>query len=370
MHDTHDQAQRFADADANGDQQLDFDEFYSMMPEKLRSEFGTDCIREWFDAADTDSSGQLSISEYFLWTLKNATSKYGDDVMRAVFFKYDPDESGVLDLREFQKVCDDTGFGLVANSIFQTLDPNRSGTISYQELVLGAESGQLVDDRTQRMLSSLIQTYNTAIKDEQHSVDTTNWKVTGDSIDELRTQMRKLINDTGAPVIDIVRKFDVDAERAVTIDQMEFLQAMRTHFGYRGRLDVVDQLFSSLDTDGSGVIGFDELYEFIRGKRHSLDKRSKRIRDMTLEPPPNAGYALEDIAWDEAALQLCLHKMMMRHGVSSYDVIRAWDKNGNRELEESEFLSNIGSFFRKQPKLWKVGNGLLLALPRSSVPRP
>jgi hypothetical protein len=31
------------------------------------------------------------------------------------------------------------------------------------------------------------------------------------------------------------------------------------------------------------------------GKRHSLDKRNKRVREMTMQPPPDAGYSLDEV---------------------------------------------------------------------------
>ena len=157
LQDTHDQARRFADVDADGNQQLDFDEFYALMPEKVRSDIGTGLIREWFDAADADHSGELSISEYFLWSMQNATEKHGGGVLRAIFSKYDPDASGRLDMYEFQRVCDDAGFGLVAHNIFRALDPNHSGTIEYGELERALKSGKATDERTQRLLSTLVQ---------------------------------------------------------------------------------------------------------------------------------------------------------------------------------------------------------------------
>ena len=46
-------------------------------------------------------------------------------------------------------------------------------------------------------------------------------------------------------------------------------QAMRRHFGFKGHKVVIDGVFRSLDTDGGGQIGFDELFEMIRGFRRA-----------------------------------------------------------------------------------------------------
>ena len=88
-----------------------------------------------FTAADVDASGELSISEYFLWSLQNAVELHGKDALKEIFARYDPDHTGQLDMREFQRACDDTGFGAVAAKVFRALDPDASGAISYAELI-------------------------------------------------------------------------------------------------------------------------------------------------------------------------------------------------------------------------------------------
>ena len=45
------------------------------------------------------------------------------------------------------------------------------------------------------------------------------------------------------------------------IDNMEFIKAMRNRFGCNVTPWVLDEVFRSIDTDGSGEIGFDELFE-------------------------------------------------------------------------------------------------------------
>ena len=61
------------------------------------------------------------------------------------------------------------------------------------------------------------------------------------------------------------------------IDGGEFHRCVRERFGYGGKAEVLTAIFGGLDTDGSGTIGFDELFEFIKGRRHSLDPRGKPL---------------------------------------------------------------------------------------------
>lgn len=58
------------------------------------------------------------------------------------------------------------------------------------------------------------------------------------------------------------------------------------------------QVFDTIDTDRSGYIGFDEMFEFIRGRRHSLDRRSQRVKHLSIAPPPGAVWSLEDVEWE------------------------------------------------------------------------
>ena len=75
--------------------------------------------------------------------------------------------------------------------------------------------------------------------------------------------------------------------------------------------------------------------EFIRGKRHSLDERNKRLRAMRLEPPGNGtkhAIPLADLSWDAETLRLLLQQMLSKYGVGTADVMRVWDSSGDGSL--------------------------------------
>lgn len=115
---------RFAEADADGNMSLDFDEFYACLPPKLRETFDTSTIRTWFNEADLDASGALSMSEFFLFTLRNAADVHGSNVVHDIFAQFDQDGSGSIRIREFQRRCDELGFGAVGHQLFRALDPD------------------------------------------------------------------------------------------------------------------------------------------------------------------------------------------------------------------------------------------------------
>ena len=79
---------RFAEFDHDGNERLDFEEFYAMFPRRVRESHSADEIRNWFAAADADHSGELSINEFFVWTLSGAAAQHGANSLRAICEKY------------------------------------------------------------------------------------------------------------------------------------------------------------------------------------------------------------------------------------------------------------------------------------------
>lgn len=356
LNDTELDARRFMEADDNGDMQLSFDEFFQMQPSPTRKKFGYKQIREWFDDADTDKSGTVSIGEYFTWTLRNAAENHGWDVMSHVFAKYDTDRSGQLTMREFQRACDDTGFGSVAPFIFRTLDPDGSGEISYHELMGVLQANRPKDASTQQMLAAMLKSnYEQAQVQSKAALQAAIAKASlqGSTVDELRTHMRWILHKSGAQVVDIMELFDVDTSRERSIDLPEFRNALRQSFRYAGPMSVMDKLFAVLDEDGTGTIGFDELFEFVKGKRHSLDPRNKQVDSLSLLAA-DAKYTLEEVAWSEDTLRHLMHAMMTRRRIGPLDLINAWDQNGDRQVTESEFLEQLERMFGDATQLWLV----------------
>lgn len=89
---------------------------------------------------------------------------------------------------------------------------------------------------------------------------------------------------------------------------------------------VIDAVFHSMDKDDSGVVGFDELYEFIHGHRHSLDARNKRVLHLSIVPPNHA--TLDELRWDGDvgvwALRNLLIDMLLRAKAGPADLLREW----------------------------------------------
>ena len=85
---------RFAEYDQDGDQKLDFEEFYAMQPQRLKDRYTVDEVRVMFNKADANSDGTLSINEFFMWTMSNNVAQFGASALKEMLTKYDGNGSG------------------------------------------------------------------------------------------------------------------------------------------------------------------------------------------------------------------------------------------------------------------------------------
>jgi len=137
----------FLKADVDGDNELNFDEFCAMAPERVLSETAATRtsmtmadLRALFNAIDTDGNGAISIQELFVWVLSIVTldgkESGGVATMDQIFRRYDASSEGKLDASELAVIAED--FGLSASdsmALFCELDVDCSGTICYTDLV-------------------------------------------------------------------------------------------------------------------------------------------------------------------------------------------------------------------------------------------
>lgn len=292
----------------------------------------------------------------------------GKDALTKAFEQYDSNRSGQLDIEEFGKACAVLGFGAAKSEIFQALDANGSGVLTYKELIDGLmhDIGQ-VPSSAKAMLQALVLSTITPSHEGTASastaIDTSTWVIKGQTIESVRTELQRLMNESGAMVADLIRVFDEDANATeVQIDDVEFDHGMR-RFGYKGRPQVLKEIFKSMDSDGSGQVGFDELYEFIHGKRHSLDPRDRVKLDMKLEPPD--GYDLEDLVWDGIdgvrALRVMLMAMLLRCKAAPTHLLRELTNvskqqrgSARKGIDRKEFVQHMHDCFfsHADPEFW------------------
>lgn len=177
----------------------------------------------------------------------------------------------------------------------------------------------------------MIWTYQTGVKEEARktAIDTTRWVIKGRDVPSIRAELQGLLRKSGGHVADLMKVFNLASfggeEEDRYINDVAFSATMR-RCGYHGTQEVLDQAFDSMDLDGNGTISFHELYEFVRGRRHSLDPRTKKDRQggTHLEPPP--GIELDEIAWDIEVLRVLMKQMMERCRISPAELLISWTR--------------------------------------------
>ena len=375
-------ATRFAEHDADGDQALSFDEFYTMQPQRIKETRSVEEMRAWFDAMNVNGkatediepvtelacscalietlvtaqtrrnvlvrtgNGYLSIDEFFVWSLGRAAVKLGAGSLVAFFEKFDKDRTGFLDPREFLKLCRYTGFGSGADTIFRALDSDHSGVLSYPEFSTIRATNADPNFKCNQVM---------AVDGAFDTVDTAGWRIRGTTAEDVKRELQELLQSSGAHVSDMIRIFDTGSDTGIMlIADVEFYSAMREKLDFRGPGHVLQDIFRSLDTDGTGQIGFDEMFEFVRGYRHSLDQRKRMQEALKIQPPPGAAYTINDIVWNVETLRTLMQQMIARSGVGTTHLIDNWDKSGDGELSMREFSKAVETcFIDLDPKLWQ-----------------
>ena len=110
-----------------------------------------------FDDFDLDGSGEISYAEYVCYALRDKLKKESSRVMD-VFKKFDADGSGEIDKAEFRKAINAMGWEAswdvyLLDEVFDTIDTDGSGTLSFQEMSKQLRSGLMM----KKSLSSSLQ---------------------------------------------------------------------------------------------------------------------------------------------------------------------------------------------------------------------
>ena len=251
---TADAMMRFADMDQNGDMTLDFEEFLAMQTKTVRAQYSDEEIRTWFDTADDDGNGTLTISEWFVWTLDHMATKHGVDSIERMFKKYDKDGTGLLDTAEFDRLAEQNGFGAGSLNIFRELDDDDSGTVSYTEIIEKMkDKKQQLSGNTQQMLAQVMWSEHAEGDGNpqiDERIDTSGWVINAKDVEGVKAQMQELVTRHGVAVGDVLRLLDVDMGGQREVDDLEFFNGLKTHFGFKGGFLLACDVFRSIDTDG------------------------------------------------------------------------------------------------------------------------
>ena len=329
--------QAFLDADVNGDQQLDWDEFYLVIPEDMKSKTPKDQLKKLFEEADADGSGFVTIDEYFLWAL-NVAKEQSSMGLVSIFQRYDLDNTGTLDAEEFKRACTDINFGDYAHDIFLELDEDGSGTVSYNEVMekLMHCKGSFNSD-SKKFLTSLA--FHTkafkrtgGIKELAAEVDLTGWKLTGSDMRSLRKSLGNHLLVHSMRVSDFCNLISrMNGDDALTRSKFPFTFRM---LGFDGDDEVLRHIFTALDANGNGKIGTKELYAWMSG----TVGRQQLALEVTLLTGREDLLTLDAIHWSCEELQRQMQLMLLWNNLSPLDLLTAWDSSQDGSFSFKEFL--------------------------------
>ena len=378
-------ALRFAEADVDGNSKLSFEEFLDMQPRGVLQAHSEHEIRSWFNDADLDDDGTVSINEFFVWSMKRHALR-GMDKMRSVFDKYDKNDTGAIDAIEFQKLCDDIGFGTHAHEIFMDLDHDKQGTISFTEIMeqlMGAVTESPVQNKlkkaksfeervhvrrnstrkessspplevesslpTKQLLMAMVWTEiddksDRTFKAGGQGLDVSAWKIDASDAAGLVQQLRDQVISAGATVNNLIELFNFEAggSRSETdffdVTEKEFVKAMRTRLRYTGSLSVIKGAFRLLGGD-DGKVEVDELFEFVTGRTNSMRMKETKVSLEGLVLEPLMAEAGEE--WTVEALRKSIQSMLISHKYAPHILLQAWDVDGDHRLSKNEFFAKM-----------------------------
>lgn len=308
-------AMEYDEADADGDNEITFDEFVTfILP--ITGDRSEDDLREWWAIMDIDGDGLLRKDEYFIYSLCAASRKSGSGIQN-LFQQYDQDGSGNLDIIEFEQALTEMGFGDIANDVYEAYSCPGGACISYMALLKEIE--------TKTSQPAMRQFLIALAADSMLTVDTSAWSFDGTTPEEARLNLASLLKQHGVRLTDVFQQLDDDGSFSLSLEEM---RGAFWELGFRGQPSVVEQTFAQLDADGSGKVGFDEFAAFVYGRALAAprSKRSDLAEQLCLAPRIRASVEAGDDPWTATRLRSEMFDALATAGLRCVDLLRAWDK--------------------------------------------
>lgn len=302
----------FKNWDDSGDGTLDRDELSDLVFMMGGMAMSCDEKDALFHSFDTDGSGRVTFKELNA-ALRNElpveqlmAALSAPDVIATLFTRFheqwDINGDGVLTRREFHEAMASIGVQIddpaALQSLFEMLDADSSGSISFREL-----------EHTLRWVRSCDMCQQ--LRAEAYSFQGTL---------SIQEQIKRALAANAVRVLDLFRECDENGDGVVSL--VEFLRTMPL-LGINGLKDDLTDLFNSLDGDGDGVITFREFNRILRkvsehdAKEQALDRFGRQVQANWRPPSPTV--AVVDIS-------------MLRHNVKMEHKLRGLDQATLKDL--------------------------------------
>ena len=214
-----------------------------------------------------EGEGARSVAEQ----LRDTLSKHAVRVID-LFREWDDDASGTVDKREFRRAMPLLGLDVPraeVDRLFETFDPDGTGTITFDELHTLLRRGNEVELDAKLLAggAGVIETESAnlfALRGGLLGEKQTSSLLRGVDLDESKPvaeQLRETLAQHAVRVIDLFREWDKDGDG--TVSKREFRKAMPL-LGLDVPRAEVDALFDSWDPDRSGSVELAELSRMLR----------------------------------------------------------------------------------------------------------
>jgi Ca2+-binding EF-hand superfamily protein len=316
-------------------------------------------LRAWRDGLDTDRSGKLSFTEFCKSARDNGFAGSVKDIWREM----DADNTGFISLDEFCPEIGELFFSFIAvlrdrhggslvRAWKETLDTNRSGTVSQEEFRVAMEGlGWSGDDalRVYRLLDfdrsgfvTIEEVDHQAALDMERGDDLLGLDVIasddhGDSLKRRKTLQQKRNEALGA-----AKRKELEARAAETkrrnvgaTTPEEFKAALTRKYG-----NLLRAWRKGLDLDGNGRLGFAEFCAAAKGHAYHGNIRALwKSYDVSGE----GMITLEEFA--PAVAELYGGLVATLRGAHGGSLVRAWkeslDTNKSGTVSREEFVEAI-----------------------------
>ena len=212
---------------------------------------------------------------------------------------------------------EEMGFGDVSHELYEAHHSKATKTISYATILASVE-----EKVSQPGMRSFLLALAT---DSRRKVDTSSWRFSGTTVEEARSGLQHLLTKHQVRLADLFQQLDDDG--SFTLDLSELRDAM-WELGFAGHASIVDEIFQTIDADGSGHTGFEEFSAWVHGDAIGSTAsmtRAERVRRFSLKGELEASAQADEPAWSALRLQGEFHDSLRHLGLSGGDIVRSWD---------------------------------------------
>ena len=222
-----------------------------------------------FKYFDLDNSGECSRDEWLKALNKIGVTGFNEEKLMDMFNEFDTDKSGQVDYKEFTKA--------VFNDDEEKEDEGKNKAQNSDEIQQNLKDSKVMDKFRERILErggkgilGLARQFKIFDDNRSGTLD----------LPELTKAIKDFKVDlTNNEIKILFNLVDVDGSGEVSYD--EFLRQIRGDMP-PNRRKLVDQAFSKLDHDKSGVVDMNEIKSLYNAKQHPDVKKGKKTEDEVL----------------------------------------------------------------------------------------